>query len=81
MMMACLQLSKEQMNKLQMDIWGKALEGYEEISKVIGFETRMDAFCQGYYVGLNMLFKAGKLTQEDLDAIIHIRDNKKNEDV
>jgi len=59
------------MNKIQMDIWNKALEGWEEVSKVTGFETYMDAFCQGYYVSLNMLYKLGKLTKEDLDAIKH----------
>lgn len=59
------------MDKMQMDIWGKALEGWEEVSSVVGFETRMDAFCQGYYVALNMLYKLGKITKEDLDAIKH----------
>ena len=54
-----------------MDIWGKALDGWEEVSKVVGFETKMDAFCQGYYVALNMLHKAGKLNKENLDEIVH----------
>lgn len=59
------------MDEIQVNIWKKALEGFEEVRKVIGFETKMDAFCQGYYVALNMLHKAGKLNKEDLDAIVH----------
>lgn len=41
------------------EVWKLALEAWEKVSKEIGFETRRDAFLQGYYIAIT------KVSDED----------------
>jgi hypothetical protein len=37
------------------EAWIKACDAWDEVSNMVGFETRKDAFIQGFYIAYNRL--------------------------
>jgi hypothetical protein len=50
------------------EAWIEACRAWVKISNIIGFETRKDAFLQGYYMAHNKLKPSDKESTEDNDA-------------
>lgn len=58
--------------KFNKKIWELGIKKWNQISKLIGFETRKDSFLQGFYVGYNQ----NKKLIDNMRKIILILDNK-----
>ena len=50
-------LREKIMSEFNKVAWAQACDAWEDVSELVGFEKRSDAFRQGYYMAANMFMK------------------------